>query len=381
MFYHEWQHWRRYSASRCDPQRERQEMSGQDSKHPTMAEFLADLRKFRLQCGKPSYRGLADISWKLSELYPGRKLPSLSPTAISENLAGKRKEGPTATFVASFILCCTYFARDTGTFPDDRGLAVLQDWQERLQAARDGIAPNLPEAAQNATAAAAMTAPAPDQGTGPEATEPATGAGLDTGASAPGSGEVAEACPPSTVKLPVAQQEYVARYGPYGEALLAQMKAGIPDAVYRVAVLLTAAPQHRATGHSLLVPAVSAGHCEAADLYEVSAARLPREVAQHAYRLGEEAAAEGSLAAALVFYQCAAESGLYAAAVKLAIALLTKHGEHQAAALLQAGVDHQTPQHLIAPSERHRSAPLVPGGIQPPVSVRPPAQGTHGSRI
>src|SRR3954447_6967925 len=73
--------------------------------------FLEQLNDFYVACGRPRYREIAAISERLDELYPldgdrKRDLPTLSPSGISEVLAGRRKNLPSAGWLAAFVLSC-----------------------------------------------------------------------------------------------------------------------------------------------------------------------------------------------------------------------------------------------------------------------------------
>jgi hypothetical protein len=274
--------------------------------------FLAQLRALHRECGAPSFRKLTKISRELSRLYPDpqgaeRDLPALSASAVSEILAGNRKDLPSSDWVASFVLCCQRWAIKVGSRTDDLGTRILPDWQERLRAAH-AERPGRPD--------------------------------VSVGGGAPRDRPASE-CAPSAVRLPAPQHDYVAGYGVYGQRVLAGAQAGLPDAIYRVAVFLGSHPAYGEAALPLLIHAAAAGHSLALDLLEASPSRLePLDAARHACQLADAAESEGSHAEALACYQCAAQGGLPIAAVKLAVTLLAGHGEHQAAAWLEPVAGH-----------------------------------------
>ncbi|MBA9002529.1 hypothetical protein [Thermomonospora cellulosilytica] len=104
-----------------------------------MAAFAARLREFHEACGAPAYRSLAAVSRRLTELYPDqaeRDLPTLSVSAISAVLSGRRANPPSAGWVAAFVLSCQRRAFETMALATDPGPAVIPEWMRILQEAR-----------------------------------------------------------------------------------------------------------------------------------------------------------------------------------------------------------------------------------------------------
>ncbi|HEU5156632.1 MAG TPA: hypothetical protein VFU43_06510 [Streptosporangiaceae bacterium] len=100
-------------------------------------DFLEQLNDFYAACGRPRYKEVAEISERLDDLYPlegdrRRDLPTLSPSGISEVLGGRRKNLPSAGWLAAFVLSCQRRAWELGALDKDPGVATLPDWQRRL---------------------------------------------------------------------------------------------------------------------------------------------------------------------------------------------------------------------------------------------------------
>lgn len=315
---------------------------------PAHEAFCAELRALYIACGKPSYRNLASLSKRLTSLYGQRNLPQLSSTAVCEILAGRRKDLPSAAWLASFVLCCQRSGWAAGNLDEDPGPLTLPGWQERLRAAQaqhtahitgnDLAGTNgLPSPANRLD----LTRPAPAPGK-PETPAPRPGmpSGTDTG-SGRSDDRGTNAGSAGTVRLPSAHHGRIAAYGAPGRALLAEIKAGIPEAIYRAALLLGHVPAYGDQALTLLIEAGATRHRPALDLLEASSTHLNRRVAaQHAYELATTmAAADDGSEAALVYYECAAEYGLPAAAVELANALLDKGQAHLAANWLAVAAD------------------------------------------
>ncbi len=139
---------------------------------------------------------------------------------------------------------------------------------------------------------------------------PAAAAPRRAGTGHPITWPVHSLCPPSTVQLTPSQRGLVASYGPHGQHMLDRVQAGLPDAVYRAALLLAADPGHAAAAEALLLQAATAYHPAAFSLLEANPARLdPLDVGRHACRLADAALANGSHEEARAFYQCAAKAG------------------------------------------------------------------------
>src|SRR3954462_1889261 len=103
--------------------------------NPAKAGFLADLKALLKQSGSPSYGELAAISKKLPG---GRDLPTLSTSALSEILNGRRVGLPTSAWVASFVLSCGQYAWKVGKSTAASGADSLPEWQGKLGAAAGG---------------------------------------------------------------------------------------------------------------------------------------------------------------------------------------------------------------------------------------------------
>lgn len=241
--------------------------------------FIAELQAFHGKCGAPSYHWLAAISLDLPRLYPApegaeRHLVTLSVSAISEILAGKRQRLPTFDWVASFVLGCQRWAVGVGVAAHDPGTSSLPEWASRRAAHAEPAAPA------------------------------AAGAGRD---SPPG--QRGGAGPVSRVPLPPQQRAFIANHGPYGAALLSHAQAGNPDAIYRVALLLGTDAALREDAEALLLYAAAAGHPQSFDLLDSHPATLPpREVARHARDLARIAEANGHHDQAHAFHQAAARA-------------------------------------------------------------------------
>lgn len=251
--------------------------------------FIASLRAFRQDCGAPSYRRLARISQDLRTLYPAPgevpcELAEMSLTAISETLAGKRKGLPALDWVASFVLSCQRWAFQERLIGHDPGTRVLPAWARLHQA--------------HAAASTWLT---------------------------------------RTGRLSSAQREFIASHGPYGPILLALAQYGDPDAFYRIALLLATDPSRGDDALALLLAAAAAGSAPALDLLDDNPARLhPFEAARHAHDLARAAQSNGSPGEALAFYRAAARGGIPDAAIEHAQAVLTCHGDQEAATWLAA---------------------------------------------
>lgn len=264
------------------------------------AGFLADLKALLKQSGSPSYGELAAISKKL----PGdRDLPTLSTSALSEILNGRRVGLPTSAWVASFVLSCKQYAWKVGKSTVTSGPDSLPEWQEKLEAAEAaaGVPPDEPSS----------EAVSPDV----LSFEPRSPNGTADAAQVPG------------FTLTSSEADYVAGLGAYGQALLAELKDGNPDAAYRVAVVLASTAAHREAGTSLLMGPATIGHRLALALLDASTApSYPATIGDHACSLGAAADAGGDVEAAVVFYGCAARCCSPPGIVELAAILLIERG-------------------------------------------------------
>jgi hypothetical protein len=257
--------------------------------------FISELRTFYEECGSPTHKQLANLSKDLPNLYPlpsgERRLPYLSKATISEILAGKRRGLPASEWVASFVLACQRCAVNVGILDDDPGPSSLPGWQDRLRAAK------------------------------------ATGA--SGGPSAPQPRSAPDHVP---VLLPPRHRAFVSGHGPYADHLLVRAKAGDPDALYRVALLLGTDPDRTSDAQSLLLQAAADGHRPSIDLLDENPADdlPPAAAAKRAFTIAQTAEANGRADEARALYAAAARGGV-AEAVKRASAMLEKRGLPEAA--------------------------------------------------
>src|SRR5262245_31552629 len=103
-------------------------------------EFINLLDKYRLDCGEPSLRELVPMSQRVVKDPRYRHLPTLSLTALSDVLNGRRARPPKFRWVAAFVLACQRFAEESGLRPD-QSPSTLEEWNRRLLAVY-GIEPN-----------------------------------------------------------------------------------------------------------------------------------------------------------------------------------------------------------------------------------------------
>jgi hypothetical protein len=276
--------------------------------NPAKAGFLADLKALLKQSGSPSYGELAAISKKLPE---ERDLPTLSTSALSETLNGRRVGLPTSAWVASFVLSCELYAWKVGKSTATPGPDSLPAWHEKLEAAE----------------AAAPTGDEPSEAVSPETPpfdvlsfEPSSADGTADGTAVPG------------FTLTPSEADCMAGLGAYGQALLAELKEGNPDAAYRVAVVLASTAVHREAGTSLLMGPATIGHRLALALLDASMApSYTATIGDHACSLGAAADAGGDVEAAVVFYGCAARCCSPLGIVELAAVLLIERGQGRVA--------------------------------------------------
>jgi hypothetical protein len=244
--------------------------------------FIAELVKFRTECGNPSYQQLADLSERLPQLYPspaeatGRHV-TLSVTALSSTLKGRRKNMPAFNWVASFVLCCQRWAYEARATDTDPGTATLggwlTQWADHAKSPGPHPCPSLAE-------------PAPGDGSPAEQTE--------NGRTRP-------------LEIPPGQHEFVAGHGAYGRILLSQASTGSAEALYRIALLLATGPAWQAKASGLLIYAAAAGHGPSLELLSANHGDLPpSQAAGHALRLAQAADAEGRRDEADAFYRAAA---------------------------------------------------------------------------
>jgi hypothetical protein len=274
--------------------------------NPAKAGFLADLKALLKQSGSPSYGELAAISKKLPE---ERDLPTLSTSALSETLNGRRVGLPSSAWVASFVLSCEQYAWKVGKSTAIPGPDSLPAWHEKLEAA---------EAAAPAGDEPAVSADTPSFDV--LSFEPCPVNGTTDGA------------PVRGFTLTPSEADYMAGLGAYGQALLAELKEGNPDAAYRVAVVLASTAAHREAGTSLLMGPATIGHRLALALLDASTApTFTATIGDHACALGAAADAGGDVEAAVVFYGCAARCRTQLGLVELAAVLLISRGQDRVA--------------------------------------------------
>ena len=278
--------------------------------NPAKAGFLADLKALLKQSGSPSYGELAAISKKLPE---ERDLPTLSTSALSETLNGRRVGLPTSAWVASFVLSCELYAWKVGKSAVILGPDSLPPWHEKLEAAEAAAVRDEPAVPPETPSYDVLSF---DPSPVPETTN---------GAVAPG------------FTLTPAEAGYLAGLGTYGRALLTRLREGDPDAAYRVAVVLASTAAHREAGTSLLMGPATIGHRLALALLEASVTpSFTATIGDHACALGAAADAEGDVEAAVVFYGCAARCRSPLGMRELAAILLIERGLDQVAEEIRA---------------------------------------------
>ena len=144
--------------------------------------FLAQLNEFYAACGTPRYKEIAEIAARLDSLYPldgnrKRDLPPLSPSGISEVLAGRRKKLPSGGWLAAFVLSCQRRAWELGALDSDPGVSSLPDWHRKLNEAKKGDSAGPERPAERPTGRsddrpARRSGPAPPPQGGPAARPP-----------------------------------------------------------------------------------------------------------------------------------------------------------------------------------------------------------------
>lgn len=273
--------------------------------NPAKAGFLADLKALLKQSGSPSYGELAAISKKLPE---ERDLPTLSTSALSEILNGRRVGLPTSAWVASFVLSCEQYAWKVGKSATTPGPDSLPAWHEKLEAAEAAAGADQPTVSAETPSFDVLSF------------EPPPVNGTADGAAVPG------------FTLTSSEADHMSGLGAYGQALLAELEEGNADAAYRVAVVLASTAAHREAGTSLLMGPATIGHRLALALLDASTApTFTATVGDHACALGAAADAGGDVEAAVVFYGCAARCGTRPGLVELAAVLLISRGQDRVA--------------------------------------------------
>jgi hypothetical protein len=235
--------------------------------NPGMTSLVSGLRNLHNDCLRPAYRTLAKISEQLRQLYPDYRgeLTTLSPTAISEVLNGKRTRPFQPGWLASFVLSCQHSAWRAGAIDNDPGAASLPEWFAALRAAHHACAAADPAEHTDPANPAEHTDLAEHTEDAPPASRPAY------------------VCPPSTVRLTPAQRLRVGCYGQYGQMLIREIQTGDPEAVYRVALLLGTDPAHVDAARALLVQAAAAYHAASIELLDSGqGGPEPAEMARHA---------------------------------------------------------------------------------------------------
>jgi hypothetical protein len=166
------------------------------------AAFIAQLREHYRRCQVESFPKIAVLSHTVSRRYPSRatctpareksetNFVTLYVTTISDVLGGAiRKKLPTWPWTATFVVCCNTWAFDNGVISTDPGRDALPEWARRRWLAKC--------ASQR-----------------------------------------------GGIELPASVQGFLASHGPYGESLIAEVEAGVSDAICRATILLGADPAH-----------------------------------------------------------------------------------------------------------------------------------------
>jgi hypothetical protein len=298
---------------------EPREPAGEDGPGSAKEEFLVALREFRADCGVRSLRALTRVSETLRALYsppanPQCHLHSLSLSAVSETLSGKRRGMPSFSWVASFVLSCQLYAVNDHPGRRDQGTTILPHWHAIYSA--------------HATATQATAT----HGTGVEAV--------------------------SGYRLSPQQQSYLGSHGPHGEVLIGRAQRGHPHARFRVALLLATDESRVAEATGILIETASTGHPLALDLLDVRepappgppGAHLSRRAAgRYAYDLATAAKARGAAGEALVFARAAARGGIPEAALEVAQARLADIDPEAADWLNLLGTQSPAGRHRVDP--------------------------------
>ena len=286
-------------------------------------ELIVALAQLRVECAYPapleslSRRTVMRISGDLKKHYqrpndPPCRLYSLSLSAISETLNGKRQRLTAFDWVASYVLSCLRHAVGQRLGRRDQGTTVLPDWRKiyALHAA---------EAVGDAVA-------------------------------------VAEAR--RAYQLPQSQRDFLLAHGPYGEILLARAELGHPHARFRVAVLLACDPGQGGEAVALLLDVASTGHPLALDLLDAcrdlpkgagsgpdADGSLSQVAAQCAWGLARTARGHGADTHARAFFRGAARGGKREAVFELAKMVVTESDPELARWLAQLETEEGTGRH------------------------------------
>lgn len=286
-------------------------------------ELIVTLAQLRAECAYPesleslSRRTVSRISEELRTHYqrpddPPCQLYSLSLTAISEILAGRRRRLPTFDWVASYVLSCLRHAVEQRPGRRDQGPTILPNWLDiySLHAA---------DAAGDAAA-------------------------------------VAEAR--KAYQLPRHQQDFLLTHGPYGEILIARAQLGHPHARFRVALLLGCDPGRAEEAVALLIDVAGTGHPLALDLLDAFrdkpqpagaggrvAGQLSQVAAQFAWDLACAARDHGAGTHARAFFRGAARGRKREAVFELATMVAAETDPELAGWLAQLGTEEATGRH------------------------------------
>ncbi|MFD0689164.1 hypothetical protein [Actinomadura fibrosa] len=258
-------------------------------------DFIAELQRFRADCGDPPYPGVISNVERLETLYPLRHprktLPTtLSASAISQVFSGSRPRLPSAELLAVLVLAHLYCAVENGSVQGDPDTGAPRHWQEILQAWQ----------ARRRQAQLAQRPPSSDD------QPPADHRPSPTVNTAPSGGRRADPVHPTEPEL-----ETLSAHGPYGAVLAERARDGDSHAIYQIAVILATNPYHAAGALAYLLDATAAGHLDAAELVPSPGQRVDHQrVRAHAGELARAAEARGDQAAAHAFRSCALQAEL-----------------------------------------------------------------------
>ncbi|TDD95376.1 Crp/Fnr family transcriptional regulator [Actinomadura rubrisoli] len=97
-------------------------------------QFIDLLKAYHLACGQPSYRTLAQLSYR--QRHGNLHLAPLSPTTVSNVLSGRRRNKiPRWEWVASFVISCLTYAQQCALKTSSES-EELQQWRSLYATAR-----------------------------------------------------------------------------------------------------------------------------------------------------------------------------------------------------------------------------------------------------
>lgn len=277
-------------------------------------DFVDRLAKLRRAAGQPSLPDLRKLSERLACRANGWRV--LAESTAHDILTGKRHRLPGWPWVLAYVRACHAAAEQGGI--DPARLGSLEDWHRIWIAAGDAAQP----------ARAATPGPAAGQAA-PEV--PGHGAAQPTVIAPPPPRtrtHAAEDTPAYLIEFgPAAQRSetlnrYLRGFGLLGGRLLTRAEGGDEHAAYCLGVLLSC-DGHPVEGLAWLERAAREGVSQAAHL---CGHRDITVVADAAYLLGKDSEQAGDMAAALIYYECAAKRG-HAEAAYLTGARLTSAGD------------------------------------------------------